>query len=229
MDKQTERVATAEMIEAGAESLRLNDIRSSSYKTDAGECWQAMWDAAPLPEPLPEGELEGEARELLAWLRAWPGVEDDALSAGVVAREMQRAANLIAALASRLTPQPVGEDEAQAIIEQLRKAARSVSEVQRGMAQAKSLRQGDHNPPRDDLYMWPTPEQTLEWRAADMLAALLRSSQTAKVEAYREAIGAVDTVDLKGPLCVGWPDGAAAARRMIRAAILALADQQAKP
>ena len=54
------------------------------------------------------------------------------------------------------------------ICERLRVRARRVSETMRVMAQAKSLRQA-HNPPRDDLYMWPKPEETVEWQAADLI------------------------------------------------------------
>jgi len=62
------------------------------------------------------------------------------------------------------------------IVAGLRQAAKASSSSLRMIAEAKSLRQGDCNPPRADLYSWPMPEQTLEWRAADeieRLAAML--------------------------------------------------------
>jgi hypothetical protein len=68
------------------------------------------------------------------------------------------------------------------LIERLRMSAKQSSEVSRSMAEAKSLRQAGHEPPRADLYMWPTPEQTVEGQAADALeAALLRISEQQKV------------------------------------------------
>lgn len=58
------------------------------------------------------------------------------------------------------------------LVERLRMMAKQASEVGKMMAQSKSLRQAGHSPPRDDLYMWPTPEQTTEWQAADRITAL---------------------------------------------------------
>ncbi len=56
-----------------------------------------------------------------------------------------------------------------ALIERLRMMARQSSETSKMMAQSKSLRQAGHEPSRDDLYMWATPEQTTEWKAASTL------------------------------------------------------------
>jgi hypothetical protein len=41
------------------------------------------------------------------------------------------------------------------------------------MAEAKSLRQEGYDPPRNDLYSWPTPEQTVEGEAATTIESLL--------------------------------------------------------
>ena len=57
------------------------------------------------------------------------------------------------------------------LVERLRIDAQKESDASKLLAQAKSLRQGD-NPPRDDLYMWLTPEQTLPWKAADHIKKL---------------------------------------------------------
>jgi len=66
------------------------------------------------------------------------------------------------------------------LIERLRKQAQGASEAQRMMAEAKSLRQSDNPEGRSDLYSWAKPEETLEARAADALAAL-----SAKLDAMR--------------------------------------------
>lgn len=58
------------------------------------------------------------------------------------------------------------------LLARLRAQSKSSSAFQKQMAQAKSLRQGGHEPPRDDLYYWPEPEQTLEGKAATALEAL---------------------------------------------------------
>lgn len=61
--------------------------------------------------------------------------------------------------------------ELAAMIAALRQQAERASEASRMLAEAKSLRQNDHDgPPRADLYSYATPEQTLEWRAADLLS-----------------------------------------------------------
>lgn len=70
------------------------------------------------------------------------------------------------------------------LIERLRAQGRTASRISKTMAQAKSLRQ-DHDPPRDDLYMWQEPEQTLEWKAADTIEAL---SDRVTMEEGREVI-----------------------------------------
>jgi hypothetical protein len=58
------------------------------------------------------------------------------------------------------------------LIERLKKSAETSSRISREMAEAKSLRQGDCNPPRADLYAWTKPEDTLEGQAAARLEAL---------------------------------------------------------
>lgn len=68
------------------------------------------------------------------------------------------------------------------LVERLLQQAENVSEARKMAAQAKSLRQG-HNPPRDDLYSWTGPEQTLEAQAAARITAL-----EAEVERLRERL-----------------------------------------
>jgi hypothetical protein len=62
-------------------------------------------------------------------------------------------------------------EEVEMLIERLRTKARQASEISKSMADAKSIRNGGQ--PGD--YMWQEPEQTVEWKAADMLAALTPS------------------------------------------------------
>lgn len=76
--------------------------------------------------------------------------------------------------------------QAHELCARLRKMAGQSSEIARMMAQDKSLRQADHNPPRDDLYFWPTPEQTPEWQAADLIQSL-----TTENSALREQVGSL--------------------------------------
>lgn len=75
------------------------------------------------------------------------------------------------------------------IVVRLRARAQSASETSKMMAQAKSLRQEGHEPPRDDLYMWATPEQTLEWQAADLIEQL-----ASEIAALREVIPELMTI-----------------------------------
>jgi len=58
------------------------------------------------------------------------------------------------------------------IVEKLRRAAENASRIHRDIAEAKSLRQEGNSEGRTDLYMWPTPEQTLEGKAAAHIQAL---------------------------------------------------------
>jgi hypothetical protein len=67
------------------------------------------------------------------------------------------------------------------LVTRLRMKARESSETARILAEAKSLRQEDNLEGRIDLYMWPTPEQTIEWKAADRIEAL--QSALAQAEA----------------------------------------------
>jgi len=78
---------------------------------------------------------------------------------------------------------------APSLIERLRHKARKASEIARQMAEAKSLRQPGHNPPRNDLYMWPKPEDTDEWKAADRIQSL----EAALAEARDEIINLSQT------------------------------------
>lgn len=64
------------------------------------------------------------------------------------------------------------------LIARLRKAAESASRASQMMAEAKSLRQSDNPDGHTDLYMWATPEQTLEWEAAEALASLAPVKQS---------------------------------------------------
>lgn len=52
-------------------------------------------------------------------------------------------------------------------------AAQSSSAIQRQMAEAKSLQQGDNPDRRTNLYDWPKPEQTLEGKTAAVIAELI--------------------------------------------------------
>jgi hypothetical protein len=97
-------------------------------------------------------------------------------------RSNEIAAKIVSEIRDSITklPPPVDPDIGEArkldrLIAELRSSAERSSEASRMLAEAKSLRQ-DHDPPRSDLYMWLKPEQTLEWRAADALAALRPSS-----------------------------------------------------
>ena len=67
------------------------------------------------------------------------------------------------------------------LVKRLRIKARQASEAARMMAEAKSLRQESNPERRADLYMWPTPEQTVEWQAAEAITAL--QSQLAEARA----------------------------------------------
>jgi len=58
------------------------------------------------------------------------------------------------------------------LLDRLHREARDISEFGRRQSQAKSLRQEGHNPPRDDLYMWATPEQTTAGKAAARIVEL---------------------------------------------------------
>lgn len=64
-------------------------------------------------------------------------------------------------------------DEMYRLIGELSEASRRSSDVQKMMAENKSLRQSDNPEGRKDLYSHPTPSQTLEGRAATMLTAVL--------------------------------------------------------
>ena len=65
------------------------------------------------------------------------------------------------------------------IVERLRIGAQRTSDASRMLAEAKSERQGDGS--RDDLYMWSRPEDTDEWKAADLITTL--SAQVSALEA----------------------------------------------
>ena len=65
------------------------------------------------------------------------------------------------------------------LVERLLKQAQSASLASKMTARAKSLRQG-HKPPRDDLYAWATPEQTLEAQAAARITALEAENERMK-------------------------------------------------
>jgi len=88
------------------------------------------------------------------------------------------------------------------LVERLRLAAEKSSTIQRGMAEAKSLRQESNAARRIDLYSWPEPDATLEGRAADRISTL-----ESQVSALREALEsrepepdvALCTWDVAGP------------------------------
>lgn len=77
----------------------------------------------------------------------------------------------------------------------LRAKARSSSDIQRQMMEAKSLRQTDNTERRVDLYYWPKPEETVEWQAADLIANL--QARIARLEEagdrMAEALSAITT------------------------------------
>lgn len=60
--------------------------------------------------------------------------------------------------------------DAEGLVARLRREAQAASSVSKMMAEAKSLRQDDGT--RDDLYSWQNPEQTTEWKAADLIESL---------------------------------------------------------
>lgn len=124
-------------------------------------------------------------------------------------KEQREAAKRIRARrAESAAPQTeVMTEETNGLIERLERAAETASRVQRGMAEAKSLRQESNTERRTDLYMWPTPEQTLEGQAAAELRRLstecdtmekelqaergLRADKSAECEGLRAALEAV--------------------------------------
>jgi hypothetical protein len=65
-----------------------------------------------------------------------------------------------------------------AIVDGLNAQAQSYSNMSRQMAEAKSLRQGDCDPPRADLYAWTKPEDTEYGK----LAALFANMKTIDLE-----------------------------------------------
>jgi hypothetical protein len=79
----------------------------------------------------------------------------------------------------RLGPSGFDPERIAALANYMRRQAKGSSEASRVMAQAKSLRQG-HNPPRDDLYMWPQTEETFEWEIAGILDAIAMETRRAE-------------------------------------------------
>lgn len=77
-------------------------------------------------------------------------------------------------------------DKTLPIVERLRRQAEQSSNIARQMAEAKSLRQGGNTEQRTDLYMWPTPEQTVEGEAAALI-----ETQTALLEECEGVLGAL--------------------------------------
>jgi hypothetical protein len=82
-------------------------------------------------------------------------------------------------LASRPGPAGFDPERIAALADYMRRAAKNHSNASRILAQTKSLRQA-HDPPRDDLYIWSEPEQTVEWEIAGILDALAAGSRRAK-------------------------------------------------
>lgn len=76
------------------------------------------------------------------------------------------------------------------LVERLRIKAQLCSEIERRMAEAKSLRQGGNTEGRTDLYMWSTPEQTVEGRAATLIEQLSNRVErlTRALWLYREFV-----------------------------------------
>jgi hypothetical protein len=80
----------------------------------------------------------------------------------------------------------------QRLLGQLLSMAAASSDAQRMMAEAKSLRQGDCDPPRADLYSWSTPEQTVEWQAHDLIATL-----AARVRVLEDALREITEAEVR--------------------------------
>lgn len=90
------------------------------------------------------------------------------------------------------SPEPTNQvSDAMRLVERLRRKARSVSEISRGMAESKSLRQADNPEGRTDLYLWTTPEQTDEWQAADAIEAMTQ----AKPEQQSDVVGVLNALE----------------------------------
>lgn len=70
------------------------------------------------------------------------------------------------------------------LVNRLRLTAQQLSDAQRRMAEAKSLRQAGNSEGRTDLYMWPAPHQTLEGKAADAIESL--EEEVGRLRASRE-------------------------------------------
>jgi hypothetical protein len=66
-------------------------------------------------------------------------------------------------------------------VERLKLQASRASDISRQMAEAKSLRQESNTEQRTDLYMWPTPEQTTEGKAAELIAELYEALVEARI------------------------------------------------
>jgi hypothetical protein len=73
------------------------------------------------------------------------------------------------------------------LVSRLRRAAQTASEISRRMAEDKSLRQESNHERRTDLYMWATPEQTIEGQALARIETL--AAEKARLEgALYEAV-----------------------------------------
>lgn len=92
------------------------------------------------------------------------------------------------------------------IIEMLLKQAISSSNIQRQMAEAKSLRQHDCDPPRADLYFWPKPEETVEGKAATRLLELTADRPHGDLLGRCLDVLAVIDDALSGVICPGSND-----------------------
>ena len=139
----------------------------------------------------------------------WAQVECVSRECGAVGPTPATEAEAIAAWNARPAPQ----GEVAELVARLRHGARGRSEAERRWAEAKSLRQTDHEgPPRSDLYSWPTPEETDEWKAADMLTRL--SAEPLDKTITEEVVERV--ADIIDPYCSG-PDAEprAAARTLL--------------
>lgn len=71
------------------------------------------------------------------------------------------------------------------IVERLLRAADNASRIQRTLMEAKSLRQEGNPEGRTDLYMWPTPEQTLEGEAAETISELVEALRWMQMHALQ--------------------------------------------
>jgi len=155
-----------------------------------------------------EVEVTQEARDAVAEYgvtQGWPPRDWRAVQDGY--RDMAHLVQAFARFEHRIRTSPPAE--VGGLVERLRSKARASSDIHRQMMEAKSLRQESNTERRTDLYYWPKPEETDEWKAADLITSLqsriavLEEAGERMAEALREAREVVDaTTDLARD-CIG--------------------------